>query len=363
MTPEQAIEIFCVERKHRHMLEKTIAVDRLHLGRFADWFKRNHACAANACQAGSIGGSADLREATLETLLGFHRWIKRHKRPDGQICSIKYQNRHVRVVKQLFKLLADRNHIMTDIGKHFPPLHDPEDLPRGVMNKDQIMSMLQQPYLTTPLGFRDRSILEVLYSTGLRSGELCRLTLYDLDLPGRTLRVLQGKGKKDRVVPIGKVAAGYLAEYIKNVRPVLLGKNALPLVFLSSTGKNLRTGDLGRVVKMYRDKAHLPDSITTHSLRHTCATEMLKGGASIRHVQELLGHADIKTTQIYTHVVPTDLKKAHARTAPSERRRTVGDVSFSPGPKPTWNDKRNKAEWRKLHMRKDVQKARKSGKE
>jgi len=331
------------------MSEKTVESGRFYLDRFADW------CATH--------GVADLREANLETLFDFHRWMKQHKRPDGQVCSIKYQNRYVRLVKQLFKLLADRNHVMADIGRDFPPLHDPHSLPRGIMNKDQIMSMLQQPYLTTPLGFRDRTILEVLYSTGLRSGELCRLTLYDLNLSERTLRVLQGKGKKDRVVPIGKVAAGYLTEYIKNVRPVILDKNVSPLVFVSSTGRNLRTADLGRIVKMYRDKAHLSDSITTHSLRHTCATEMLKGGASIRHVQELLGHADIKTTQIYTHVVPTDLKKAHTRTAPSERRRMVEDVRFPSGDKPKWNDKRNTVEWRKLQQRKDVQKARKSGKE
>ena len=193
MTPEQAIKIFCVERKHRHLSEQTIEADSFYLSRFVDW------CAGH--------GLADLRDATSETLLDFHRWIKQHKRPDGQICSIKYQNRHVRLIKQLFKLLADRNYIMTDIGKNFPPLHDPHSLPRGIMDKDQIMLLLQQPYLTTPLGFRDRTILEVLYSTGLRSGELCRLTLYDLDLPERIIRVLQGKGKKDRVVPIGKVAA------------------------------------------------------------------------------------------------------------------------------------------------------------
>ena len=90
---------------------------------------------------------------------------------------------------------------------------------------------------------------------------------------------------------------------------------------------------------------------------------MLKGGASIRHVQELLGHSDIQTTQIYTHVVPTDLKKAHARTSPSERRRTVEDVRFTSGDKPKWNDKRNAVEWRKLQQRKNVQKTRQSGKE
>ncbi|MDI6809859.1 MAG: tyrosine-type recombinase/integrase, partial [Candidatus Eisenbacteria bacterium] len=94
----------------------------------------------------------------------------------------------------------------------------------------------------------------------------------------------------------------------------------------------------------------------THSLRHTCATEMLKGGASIRHVQELLGHSDIMTTQIYTHVVPTDLQKAHARTAPSERRRTVEDARFTGGDHPHWNDRRNAPLWRALQGRKETAK-------
>lgn len=342
MKPEAAIEIFCDECKHRHLSERTVEAGRGYLDRFAHWCGVNHL--------------ADLREATLETLLAFHRSMKQHKRPDGQLCSIKYQNRHIRLVKQLFKLLAARTLIMADVGRDFPPLTDPKSLPRGIMNKDQVMTLLRQPLMTTPLGFRDRAMLEVLYSTGLRGGELCRLTLYDVDLPARTLRVLQGKGRKDRVVPIGKVAAGYLGEYIKSVRPILADKNASPLVFVSARGLKLWTADLGRIVKMYRDQAHLPDNITTHSLRHTCATEMLKGGASIRHVQELLGHADIATTQIYTHVVQSDLKKAHARTAPSERRRTAEPVAFAAGDgKPRWNDNRNAPYWKAVKSTKKLE--------
>ena len=334
MIPESAIETFCDDCKHRHLSERTVKSARGYLDRFAHWCGVNHI--------------TDLREATLETLLAFHRSMKLHKRQDGQLCTIKYQNRHVRLVKQLFRLLAARSLIMDDIGKNFPPLTDGKTLPRGIMNKDQVMHLLRQPLMTTPLGFRDRTMLEVLYSTGLRGGELCRLSLYDLDLQARMLRVLQGKGRKDRVVPVGKVAAGYLGEYIKTVRPVILGKNASSLVFVSVRGLQLWTADLGRIVKMYREQAHLPDNITTHSLRHTCATEMLKGGASIRHVQELLGHADIMTTQIYTHVVQSDLKKAHARTAPSERRKTVEPAVFVAGEKVHWNDNRNAPYWRAI---------------
>ena len=314
---------------------------------------------------------------------GLDRWLKARKRPDGQPSTVRYQNRHIRLVKQLFKLLAARTLIMADVGREFPPLHDPRTLPRGILTKEQVMTLLRQPHITTPLGFRDRTMLEVLYSTALRGGELCRLSLYDVDLPARMLRVL-GKGNKERIVPVGKVAAGYLAEYVKNVRPVLAGEVGGSAVFLSATGRALYTNDLHRLIKFYREKAHLPDNITTHSLRHTCATEMLKGGASIRHVQELLGHADIQTTQIYTHVVPTDLQKAHARTAPSERRRNVEVPCFPPkadpplagtgGDHPHWNDRRNAPLWRALQGRtapakgkrktretKDSQKARKQG--
>ncbi len=259
-------------------------------------------------------------------------------------------------MRLLFKQLYKRGLIMSDITSTLEPLRDPLRLPRGIMNKDQVMQMLQQPYMTTPLGFRDRAILEVLYSTALRGGELCRLTLYDVEMPARMMRVL-GKGSKERVVPFGKVAAGYLGEYIKNVRDIFTrrspersrrceGGQSKPtsVVFLSTTGLPLRTSDLGRIVKTHRDKAGLPDNITVHSLRHTCATEMLKGGASIRHVQELLGHASIQTTQIYTHVVQTDLQKAHARTAPSERRKAVDIPEFDTD-HPGWNDRRNIPYW------------------
>jgi integrase/recombinase XerD len=338
MKPEDAITLYTDHNRQRHLSEESIRTNVLMLQHLA-----------NYCRLQEL---ADLRDATIETLLNFHRWIKQRKRPDGEPLSTTYINGHVRLAKMLFKFLADRHYIMTDIGKDFPPLHDPKTLPRGILTKDQAMQLLQQPLITTPLGFRDRTMLEVLYSTALRGGELCRLNLYDFDPQERMIRVIAGKGKKDRVVPIGKVAAGYLGEFIKSVRPLLAGETQNSWIFLSASGHRLRTNDLHRLIKSYREKAHLPDTITTHSLRHTCATEMLKGGASIRHVQELLGHADIMTTQIYTHVVPSDLQKAHARTSPSERRKNVEPVAFTPGTgKVNWNDKRNAKFWPKLRAK------------
>ncbi|MFO7871106.1 MAG: tyrosine-type recombinase/integrase [Kiritimatiellia bacterium] len=329
MTPDEAIALYLYDCRNRHLSDASIRSTAIYLGHFAKFCDHNHL--------------DDLRNATAKTLQDFLKWTKMQKGPNKEPWGVKYQHRHVREVKQLFRLLYKRGLIMSDITATLEPLRDPLTLPRGIMDKDQVMKLLQQPLMTTPIGFRDRTMLEVLYSTGLRGGELCRLTLYNLDLQARMIRVL-GKGRKERVVPVGKVATGYLGEYLKAVRPILLGKHTTAVVFLTATGLPLRTHDLGRIVKMYRDKAHLPDNITTHSLRHTCATEMLKGGASIRHVQELLGHADIATTQIYTHVVQTDLQKAHARTAPSEQRKNVDVPSFDHDV-PRWNDNRNAKYW------------------
>ena len=338
---DEAIDLFIDDGKTRQLAAETLRSRRFMLERF------EHYCGINHID--------DVRNVTLETVLGFRKYLSHRKKyhGDGNL-NLGYQNTHIRTVRLMFKMLYKRNLIMSDITVNLPEMHEPKRLPKGIMDKDQVMKLLQQPYMTTPTGFRDRAILEVLYSTGLRGGELCRLTLYDLDLQTRMIRVF-GKGRKERIVPIGKVACTYLAEYIKVVRPILLSDKQSSLVFVTVQGTGYNTHNLWQMIKRYREKAHLPDNITTHSLRHTCATEMLKGGASIRHVQELLGHADIGTTQIYTHVVQTDLKKAHARTAPSERRKNV-DVPVFDHDVPRWNDNRNAKYWQVLQKRENKRK-------
>ena len=338
---EEAIEIFVEDGRVRELSPRTLDHYRMFLERFAEW-----------C---SMHGVNDVREVNLSHVLDFRKRLDHRKGPGGKPNSVSYRNRHVRAVRLLFRLLYKRGLILSNLAARIPELKDPMKLPRGIMDKDQVKRLLQAAHMTTPTGFRDRTIFEVLYSTGIRGGELCNLLLYDLDLPGRTLRVLQGKGRKDRVVPIGKVACSYLAEYIKNVRGIFtrrsLGEGGPPPtdhVFVTAQGEGFKTNNLRQQFILHRDRAGLGDIYTVHSLRHTCATEMLKGGASIRHVQELLGHADIATTQIYTHVVQSDLKKAHARTAPSERRQSV-DVPTFDQDKPIWNDNRNAKYWPVVH--------------
>lgn len=338
-----AISLFIEDGRARGLSPSTLSQYRASLGRFAEW-----------CECRGVD---DARDATLDHILDFRRSLDARRASDGRQTTIAYRNRHVRCARLLFRLLFKRGLILSNLAARIPEYRDPKRLPRGILDKDQMTKLLQAARLSTPTGFRDRTVFEVLYSTGLRGGELCKLTLYEVNLPERMLRVVEGKGKKDRVVPVGKVACSYLAEYIKAVRPILLGEKQTPVVFVTARGEPFQTTNLRQQFIIHRDRAGLPDLVTVHSLRHTCATEMLKGGASIRHVQELLGHASISTTQIYTHVVQTDLKKAHARTAPSERRQSV-DVPAFDAAAPSWNDRRNAKFWPLVHGKAAARKAR-----
>ena len=350
---KDAIDLFVEDGRVRELSPRTLDHYRMFLERFAEWAE---------CR-----GVSDARDVTLEYVLEFRRSLDGRQGPGGKKTTVAYRNRHVRCARLLFRLLFRRGLILSNLAARIPEYRDPKKLPRGIMDKDQVTKLLQAAHLTTPTGFRDRTIFEVLYSTGLRGGELCKLTLYEVNLQERMLRVVEGKGRKDRVVPVGKVACSYLAEYIKAVRPILLagpepGRRAekqTPVVFVTAQGEPFKTTNLRQQFILHRDRVGLADLYTVHSLRHTCATEMLKGGASIRHVQELLGHASISTTQIYTHVVQTDLKKAHARTAPSERRQAVGVPTFDAAA-PSWNDNRNAKYWPVVHGKAATRKAAKS---
>lgn len=277
----------------------------------------------------------DPREATIRDILNWHARLNK------QNLAISTRNTKVRHIKSFYQWLHDHGHALTNPGKNLPVLRTPRTLPKGVLSSSQVNKLLRQPNTLSPLGVRDRAMLELLYSSGLRAGELCKLTVYDLDFESHVVRILQGKGRKDRLVPVGRTALDWSRRYLKDVRPILQPRsqsNAAKL-FLTLFGGAMQTAYLYRIVKKAARTAQLPESTTTHSLRHACATEMLKGGASVRHVQEMLGHADITTTQIYTHLAKVDLQKIHAKTAPSERRQQKEAPSFE---FTNWREKKRK---------------------
>jgi integrase/recombinase XerD len=187
-------------------------------------------------------------------------------------------------------------------------------LPR-VLSVEQVERLLAMPKVSTPFGLRDRAMLELLYATGLRVGELVELKLEDLELAHNYLRTI-GKGRKERIVPVGEDAVYWLATYLREGRGKLAKSAAVPQVFLNRYGKPLSRQYVWRLVERYAAEAKLPDWVSPHVLRHSFATHLLIGGADLRSVQAMLGHADIATTQIYTHLSRGHLKNVYDKYHP-----------------------------------------------
>lgn len=188
-------------------------------------------------------------------------------------------------------------------------------LPR-VLSEDEVVRLLNQPDITTSEGFRDRTMLEVLYATGMRVSELINLTLERVDLNMKYI-IAFGKGSKERIVPLGSVAAEFLQQYLEKVRPKLTHADRnTNIVFLAFGGHELTRQRFWQIIRAYGRKANINKALTPHILRHSFATHLLDNGADLRSVQELLGHSDISTTQIYTHLTNKRLRDIYAKAHP-----------------------------------------------
>lgn len=188
-------------------------------------------------------------------------------------------------------------------------------LPR-VLSEDEVVRLLNQPDITTAEGFRDRTMLEVLYATGMRVSELINLTLERVDLNMKYI-IAFGKGSKERIVPLGSVAAEFLQQYLEKVRPKLTHADRnTNIVFLAFGGHELTRQRFWQIIRAYGRKANINKALTPHILRHSFATHLLDNGADLRSVQELLGHSDISTTQIYTHLTNKRLRDIYAKAHP-----------------------------------------------
>ncbi len=193
------------------------------------------------------------------------------------------------------------------------------NLPR-TLSVEEVERLLAQPK-ATPAGLRDRALLETLYGAGLRASEALSLRIQDLDLDVGFVRVV-GKGDKERVVPLGRKAIQAIGAYAKRGRPLLgrLGNLKGPELFLNARGRRMSRQGLHQIIKRYAHDAGLPDDVSAHTLRHSFATHLLEGGADLRSVQEMLGHADLSTTQIYTHVSAAHLQKIYRDAHPRARQ-------------------------------------------
>ena len=213
--------------------------------------------------------------------------------------------------------MTRQNHILHNPASELELPRLPHRLPRNVLTAQEAEQVIAQPDIREPIGLRDRAILEMLYSTGIRRMEVINLKLYDLDLDRGTFLIRQGKGKKDRFVPIGDRAVAWLQKYIREARPQLAIEPDTGTLFLAHNGEGIGRDMMTMTVRSYVLKAKVGKAGACHLFRHTMATLMLEGGADIRFIQEMLGHARLDTTQIYTQVSIRLLKQIHSATHPA----------------------------------------------
>ncbi len=223
--------------------------------------------------------------------------------------------RKVAAVKSFFKFLESTGQISFNPAKDMETPRAEKHLPATISAED-VDRLLEAPAGDSPAALRDRAMLELLYATGLRVSELVALNVSDVNLEEGTVRCM-GKGKKERILPIYDRARNALAEYVYEGRPKLLGEhNDEPALFLNRRGTRLTRQGLWLIIKRYVEVVGIQENVTPHTLRHSFATHMLRGGADLRAVQQMLGHANISTTQIYTQVTPDRMREVYDETHP-----------------------------------------------
>ena len=300
-------------RAHNYA-EATIASRAWTLGLFRTWAEER--AAANV---------ADLTPALVER---YQRHLSQRPKADGWPLAFRTQRVRLVPVRTFCRWLKREGLLAANPAEDLIMPRSEQHLPKVILSAGEVETVLAGPDVATPTGLRDRAIMETLYSTGLRRTELIRLAVGDLDHERGVVFVRQGKGHRDRVAPIGERALAWLKKYLTDARPQLVrasGPDAGTL-FLTERGGPIPAKYLSWIVTGYISRSGVGKSGSCHLFRHTLATLMLENGADVRHVQAMLGHACLQTTQLYTHVSIKALQDVHARTHPA--------ASLSPRPRP-----------------------------
>ena len=258
-------------------------------------------------------------EVTPQLAAGYQAWIYNYRTRYGRPFTVSTQIMILNSLQVFGRYLVKTGKAINNPVEviHLPK--KPRRLPAVILSPREMTRLLAQPDTATVLGFRDRTMYEVLYSTGLRIGELIRLRVQDLRLSEGMLFVFEGKGVKDRVVPLGATACRYLETYLDQIRPRFRPSSSMERVFFNKMGNKQEPAGIGNKLHLYALRAGIRKRVTVHTFRHTLATEMLKGGADLRQIQELLGHGNLRTTQLYTHVVKGELKRVQSQCHPREQ--------------------------------------------
>jgi len=307
----------------------TVKARRIEMGYFIDW-----------CEERGIQRPDEVTRAMLERYRQhvFHYRTKTENAP----LSFQTQTKRLGTVRAFFQWMARQHHLLYNPASELELPKQQQRLPRDILSVAEVDQVLNACDTTEPtgLGLRDRAMLELLYSTGMRRGEAVALRVDDVDLNHGTAFVRQGKGGKDRVVPVGERACRWIEKYVFEVRPEYIEDVDEGTLFLAKHGQAMQGKQLSGIVKKVIEAANLERFKDTHPnaachlLRHACATHMLENGADIRYIQALLGHASLSTTEVYTRVSIGQLKAVHARTHPARLQGCGGaeTAEVDPGP-------------------------------
>jgi integrase/recombinase XerD len=268
----------------------TLESYRRDLSKFAAWLEQQR--------------NLTILEATHADILGFLAHLV-----GGEKAKATSTSRAISSMKRLFRYLLRQNKVSTDPTLQIASPKLPRSLPRSLTEQD-VEVLLDAPDVQTPLGLRDRTMLEVLYASGLRVSELVNLSLAQVSLDMGVVRVM-GKGSKERLVPMGEEAIDWLKRYLEQGRPLLLAGKLSDAMFVTHRGDGMTRQMFWYLIKKHARQGGMYKPLSPHTLRHAFATHLLNHGADLRVVQLLLGHADISTTQIYTHVARERLKALH----------------------------------------------------
>lgn len=289
----------------RNARESGLESRRAELNLFAGWAQER--------------GLTDPKQFTRSILESYQRYLWHYRKKNGQPLSISSQARRLGFVKTLFRWMCREWILEANPASELIPPRQEKRITAEALSVQETEAILSVPDITDPLGIRDRAILELLYSSGLRRSEAVRLEVGDLNRDRHTLHIRKTKSYADRIVPIGKRALTWVDKYLFDVRPLLCIRSDEQHLFLTAYGDGFSADVFGRSVTAYIRKADIGRTKGgTHLLRHACATHMLEGGADIRFIQQLLGHASPETTAVYTHVSIQKLLAIHAGTHPAE---------------------------------------------
>lgn len=256
--------------------------------------------------------------ARAEDVHSYQSFLYAQRKPNGKPYSSGNLKNRIKALKSFFRFLYRRRYLLHDPAASVDYPRSERRLPRVILTREEARKILEAPDTKTATDLRDRAILETFYATGIRSGELSNLTPDDVDTEERVLRVVRGKGRRDRRVPLTRAAAEALDLYLEKARTKLVRREKR-FLFLQNRGSRMDSSTLNRIVRQWAAAAGVKKRVTCHTFRHSVATHLLKGRADIRHIQALLGHASLATTERYTHVELQDLKEVIRRAHPRGR--------------------------------------------